>query len=251
MFGQRILLTPIDGHYWAKENLKLKHFKNGDPIPLAATNEEWQVAFDEGMPAYCYYNNDSTLAEKYGYIYNWFAIADSRGLAPEGSRVANQADWDTLFMFINSLKDPKTGIESLNTAMQSLTSDRLRSTNGWLNARESYNMFNFNVLPGGYRLRNGAFAGLETTAGIWVRDTDSYGKTSISWATVSPYLIFRGDRPDAMELTENNRNGFYIRVIAGIEKLPASNPITNSENADLEKLNNPYQKGKNKKSNRN
>lgn len=243
--AQKILLTQIDDHYWAKENLKCKHFKNGDPIPYAGSNEEWIAAFEEARPAYCFYNNDSVLGERYGYIYNWFALADYRGLAPEGSRVANQADWDTLFMFINSRLDPKTGVEPSNTAMKSLTSDRLRSTEGWSNARESFNMYNFNVLSGGYRQSNGRFSGLGSVTGIWVRDSDSYGRTAKSWALVSPYLIFRGDAPDAMELTEQTRNGFYIRVMAGREILPEGNPLRSGDNNDMDFMNNnPYKNGK-------
>ena len=250
--AQRILLTKIDVQYWAKENLKLKHFKNGDPIPYVATKEDWVTAFEQGRPAFCYYNNDSTFGEQFGYIYNWFALADPRGLAPEGSCVANQYDWDTLFMFINSRLDPKTGVEPNNTAMKSLTSDRLRSTQGWSNARESFNMFNFNVLSGGYRLSDGTFSGKGSVTGIWVRDTDSYGKTSKSWASTSPYLLFRGDSPDAMELTENKRNGFYVRVIAGIEFLPEMVPSNAFESDDLQIMrNNQNNKAGNKTRNRN
>lgn len=250
--AQRILLTKIDVQYWAKENLKIKHFKNGDPIPYVATKEDWVTAFEQGRPAFCYYNNDSTFGEQFGYIYNWFALADPRGLAPEGSRVANQYDWDTLFMFINSRLDPKTGVEPNNTAMKSLTSDRLRSTQGWSNARESFNMFNFNVLSGGYRLSDGTFSGKGSVTGIWVRDTDSYGKTSKSWASTSPYMLFRGDSPDAMELTENKRNGFYVRVIAGIEFLPEMVPSNAFESDDLQIMrNNQNNKAGNKTRNRN
>ncbi|MFN4909926.1 MAG: FISUMP domain-containing protein [Flavobacteriales bacterium] len=251
-FAQKILFTRIYGYDWSVENLKLKHFKNGDPIPKATTKQDWITAFEQGRPAYCFYNNDSTLGEQFGYIYNWFALADPRGLAPEGTRVANQFDWDTLFMFTNSRLDPKTGVEPINTAMKSLTSDRLRSTQGWSNARESFNMFNFNVLSGGYRLSDGTFSGLGAVTGIWVRDTDSYGKTSKSWASTSPYLLFRGDSPDAMELTENKRNGFYVRVIAGIEVLPEIVPSNAFESDDLQIMrNNQINKAGNKTRNRN
>ena len=251
-FAQKILFTRIYGYDWSVENLKLKHFKNGDPIPKATTKQDWITAFEQGRPAYCFYNNDSTLGEQFGYIYNWFALADPRGLAPEGTRVANQFDWDTLFMFTNSRLDPKTGVEPINTAMKSLTSDRLRSTQGWSNARESFNMFNFNVLSGGYRLSDGTFSGLGAVTGMWVRDTDSYGKTSKSWASISPYVLFRGDSPDAMELTENKRNGFYVRVIAGIEFLPEMVPSNAFESDDLQIMrNNQNNKAGNKTRNRN
>lgn len=31
------------------------------------------------MPAWCYYENDASNGEKYGKLYNWFAINDPRG----------------------------------------------------------------------------------------------------------------------------------------------------------------------------
>ena len=43
---------------WMAENLNVSHFKNGDPIPEARTEEDWYKAAEEKQPAWCYYNND-------------------------------------------------------------------------------------------------------------------------------------------------------------------------------------------------
>jgi uncharacterized protein (TIGR02145 family) len=74
----------IGKQIWMTENLNLDKFQNGDSIPEARTIEEWMNACENKQPAWCYYNNDSTNGEKYGKLYNLFAVIDSRGLAPEG-----------------------------------------------------------------------------------------------------------------------------------------------------------------------
>ena len=51
--------------------------------------------------AYCYFNNDSaTYAAIYGKLYNWYAVNDPRGLAPEGWHIPSDFEWTTL---INTL----------------------------------------------------------------------------------------------------------------------------------------------------
>jgi uncharacterized protein (TIGR02145 family) len=65
------------------ENLDGYRFRNGDPIPEARTKEEWSKA----SPAWCYYENDPENGTKYEKLYNWYALVDPRGLAPEGWHV--------------------------------------------------------------------------------------------------------------------------------------------------------------------
>ena len=65
---------------YSKENLDVVTYRNGDPIPFVKSKKKWE-ALTTG--AYCYYDNDS---EK-GVLYNWYAVSDPRGLAPEGWRI--------------------------------------------------------------------------------------------------------------------------------------------------------------------
>ena len=78
------------------ENLNADTFRNGDPIPEAKTNIDWEIAGNERKPAWCYYNNDSINGEKYGKLYNWNAAKDPRGLAPEGWHVPDYREFDEL-----------------------------------------------------------------------------------------------------------------------------------------------------------
>jgi hypothetical protein len=42
----------IGNQAWMGENLKVKHFNNGDLIPEAKTDEEWKAAFQKKTPAF-------------------------------------------------------------------------------------------------------------------------------------------------------------------------------------------------------
>jgi len=49
----------IGTQVWMVENLNVDKFRNGDPIPEAKTNEEWEKAMENKQPAWCYYDNVS------------------------------------------------------------------------------------------------------------------------------------------------------------------------------------------------
>ena len=65
---------------YSKENLDITHYRNGDPIPFVKSKKKWN---NLTTGAYCYYDNDP---EK-GVLYNWYAVNDPRGLAPEGWKI--------------------------------------------------------------------------------------------------------------------------------------------------------------------
>ena len=74
----------IDGKEWMLENLKVGRFRNGEAITNITDNEFWVSC---GFSAKCSYDNDVKNKHKYGCLYNWLAVDDSRGLAPEGWRI--------------------------------------------------------------------------------------------------------------------------------------------------------------------
>jgi uncharacterized protein (TIGR02145 family) len=103
-FGQSVL--DIDGNsyktikignqLWMAENLNVSHFRNGDIIPEAKTPQVWMECYEKSSPAWCYYNNDTANGKKYGKLYNWYAVNDSRGFAPIGWHVATDNEWQML-----------------------------------------------------------------------------------------------------------------------------------------------------------
>jgi uncharacterized protein (TIGR02145 family) len=82
---------------WMINNLNIDKFRNGDIIPNAKSNEEWKKAAENKQPAWCYYKNSERYGNKYGKLYNWYAVNDPRGLAPEGWHIPTIEEWETSF----------------------------------------------------------------------------------------------------------------------------------------------------------
>jgi uncharacterized protein (TIGR02145 family) len=86
---------------WMTFNLDVTTFRNGDSIPWAQTDEEWEAAGFNQKPAWCYYKNeDGTIDTTFGKLYNRYALIDSRGLAPDGWKIASHQDWIGLQDFL-------------------------------------------------------------------------------------------------------------------------------------------------------
>jgi uncharacterized protein (TIGR02145 family) len=78
---------------WMTQNLDVDKFQNGDLIPEAKTDAEWEKAARLKQPAWCYYNSDISAQKKYGKLYNWYAVNDKRGLAPAGWHIPGEGEW--------------------------------------------------------------------------------------------------------------------------------------------------------------
>src|ERR1700749_1192658 len=73
---------------WMAENLKVTHYRNGDPVIASSTRLD--------TAAYCEYNNDLALGAIYGKLYNFKVIMDSRNVCPAGWHLPTEADWKDL-----------------------------------------------------------------------------------------------------------------------------------------------------------
>jgi uncharacterized protein (TIGR02145 family) len=132
----------IGDQYWMPQNLDVNIFRNGDTILHAKTKDEWDTAAKEGIPAWCYYENNPSKYEKYGKLYNWYAVTDERGLAPRGWHIPDDTEWGVLNNFL--------GAE--NTAGK-----KMKSNIGWSSNGNGTNESGFNGLPGGFRSQFGFF----------------------------------------------------------------------------------------------
>ena len=180
----------IGNQTWAISNLQVKHFRNGDSIPEAKSDEAWIKAGSESKPAWCYFNNDSTLENKYGKIYNWFAVNDPRKLADSGWHIPSDTEW-------NSLTDYLGGADSAGTKM--------KSSNGWNEEGNGTNVTGFTGLPGGYRYNNGTFKGIGLFGSWWSKTPiDSTG----AWYRYLSAKESRLTRPFS-----DKRDGFSVRCI--------------------------------------
>jgi uncharacterized protein (TIGR02145 family) len=115
-----VKITDVDGNVytsvtigtqvWMVENLKVTHYRNGDVIPNVQVDALW---YNLLSGAYVDYGNIPSNGEIYGKLYNWYAVSDSRKLAPIGWHVATDAEWLALRNFLGGesiaggkIKDP-------------------------------------------------------------------------------------------------------------------------------------------------
>lgn len=161
-------VVSIGCNTWMTKNLDVSTYRNGDPIPKVSypgSATEWAGLT---IGAYCYYLNDSaTYAAVYGKLYNWYAVNDPRGLAPEGWHIPSDFEWTTL---INTLG----GSTSAGGLMKAMGTAHWNAPN--LGAT---NLCNFGSLPGGQRTATGSFSQEGNFAYWW---SSTKGSTDIAWS---------------------------------------------------------------------
>jgi len=136
---------------WAGCNLDVTTFRNGDPIPEITDVTAWSLTTS---PAWCYFNNLSSNGDKYGKLYNWYAVNDPRGLAPTGYHIPTDAEFATLSTFLGG--DSVSG-----GAMKEDGACYWQAPN-----TDATNSSGFTGLPGGQRLTSGGFNSINFF-GLW------------------------------------------------------------------------------------
>jgi uncharacterized protein (TIGR02145 family) len=125
---------------WMSKNLDVSTFRNGEAIPEAKSKEEWAKAYKNKTAAFCYYDYDSKNGKVYGKLYNWYAVNDSRGLAPKGYHIPSDAEWTILTDFLGG---------------GDIAGKKMKSKDGWSNGGNGDNSSGFNGLAGGFNYYNG------------------------------------------------------------------------------------------------
>jgi len=156
--GNVYKIKTIGTQTWMTENLKTTKYRNGDLIPNVTDNTLWSGL---STGAYCTYDNSATNGSIYGKLYNYFAITDTRNIAPTGWHVPTYAEWEILVNYLGGK----------NTA-----GGKLKETGfahwGTPNIAAS-NSSEFTGLPGGIRNDTGLFYYLGTVGDFWAYNSDS------------------------------------------------------------------------------
>ncbi len=142
----------IGSQVWMAKNLNVETFRNGDEIKRARTSEAWEKAYENKEPAWCYHKNNPDNGDKYGKLYNWYAVNDPRGLAPEGWEIPSQSQWKQLTKSVS--EEAEAG-------------KKMKSKSGWKENGNGTNESGFSGLPGGFRAFNGDFHKLEKNGRWW------------------------------------------------------------------------------------
>ncbi len=179
--------TLIGTQCWFAENLAAAEFLNSDEIPLETSNSDWLDAGTTSLPAR---SNPHTLSvDDLGYLYNWYAVSDNRGLCPAGWSVPSSSQFSVL-------KERAGGNEYSALALKD---------DDW-----GYNSCGFAAKQGFVRELFGSFLGGET--GFWSR--------SIGWSQYTNMYNSKYMRipPESAAqgvgiIEQHNGMGFYVRCV--------------------------------------
>jgi len=151
--GRSLKTVRIGDQIWMVENLNVSTYSNGDPIPNITNVKQWGRLTSGG---WCYYENDPKYAEIYGKLYNWHAVNDPRGLAPEGWHIPSDEEWRELEMLLGM-----SDVEATDTGWRGEGIGSMLKEHGpshWKAPNDkATNESGFTALPGGYRDVNGLF----------------------------------------------------------------------------------------------
>ena len=177
----------IGSQVWTIKNLDVATYRNGDVIPQVQDENAWE---NLTTGAWCYYDNDTSNGTKYGKLYNWYAVNDPRGLAPNGYHIPTDAEWTQLSDYLGGESEAGT---------------KMKSTRGWVENGNGTNSSGFSGLPGGYRYGDGPFYGIDDYGGWW---SSSEFETNDAWGRDLSYydgLVYRN--------YGNKGSGFSVRCL--------------------------------------
>ncbi len=192
----------IGNQWWMAENLKVTHYRNGNPIPNVTDIMDW-IVLNTG--AYCNYRNSEDNANIYGRLYNWYVINDNRNIAPEGWHVSTDEDWKQLETYLGMNQDEVDSISWRGTNEGGKLKEA--GTEHWSSPNTgATNTTGFTAIPSGFRYD------YNYTGGI-----DSYAHLSIYalyWASseINSDSIFRRD----IYYKSSSIHRYPIRKNAGI-----------------------------------
>ena len=180
----------IGNQWWMAENLKVTHYRNNDPIPNITDDAEWR-AMETG--ARCAIDNDENNANVYGYLYNWYAVADPRNISPLGWHVPTDEEWQELVDYLD--QDPGSKL----AGQPDLWGDDILENNA------AFGESGFSALPGGYRNSSGICYLLTYSAYFWSATEHT---STHAW-----YQFLRHNKLDVLRDSHDKGDGFSIRLI--------------------------------------
>ncbi|MBN1480121.1 T9SS C-terminal target domain-containing protein [candidate division KSB1 bacterium] len=196
--GNLYRIVKIGDQWWMAENLKVTRYRNGESIPKVTDDLEWS---DLNTAAYCALTTNERLKDTFGYLYNWYAVNDSRNIAPVGWHVPTDEDWKQLEIYLG-LSRVQADAESwrgtdVGGKMKEAGYAHWESPN-----TGATNTSGLCALPAGYRRDNGDFENFEYQAYFWTF-TEVISSASwyrqLSWLTAEVYRGY-GQKRDGLSI---------------------------------------------------
>lgn len=199
--GNSYHTVKIGGQTWLKENLKTRKFRNGEKIPVLPISTDWSNI----SKPYLSDKPGGKYQPAYGRLYNWYCVADPRGLCPAGYRIPNRADYLALLDHTGRKKEKWSDKSIFSQGEAENIGGKLKAVSRlWFAPNTGAgNETGFTALPAGYRGRSFEDAGL--TAWFW---------TSTNYNEQNADAMVLSNESSGARLTYHFKtNGFSVRCI--------------------------------------
>jgi VWFA-related protein len=191
------------GKIWMGCNLDVEYYRNGDSIPHVTDPDEWA---NLTTGAWCYYDNDPANGEIYGKLFNFYAVKDPRGLAPEGWHVPSDEEWEELEMCLGMDQDEVRHSDWRGTNEGSkLAGNENLWKNGDLRSNPEFGSSGFNALPCGYRTTEGKFTMKNFGAYFWT--------SSGNWQSTAMLRYLNFQQSGIRRLYDHRSEGYSVRCV--------------------------------------
>ncbi len=208
---------------WQSSNLNVEVFRNGDSIPRMEDSYWWYDAGERNIPAFCSNWSNDEIASRYGKLYNWHAVIDSRGLCPAGWHVPTDNEWSN---FINSIDTLAFGGDSLNNVGLFMKLEKINRQE----KEEDAQAIGFNAVLGGYRTEEDYIDA--SIVGYWWTSTPSHSEPEFEayyrGVELSSPSVFRGETGMYF--------GFSVRCVENVIVTPSQ--IWQQVNLNVDKFKN-------------
>lgn len=207
-------VTDIDGNVyhtvtigtqtWLVENLKTTKYRNGDLI--GTTSPATKDITSESAPKYQWaYNGDETNVAKFGRLYTWYVVSDTRNIAPTGWHVATHDECMALEAYVST---------HYGTSLS--TGQALAATSEWntftpIGSNLAINNYSgFSALPGGCREINVVPLFYDYgIGGYWWNSTDF----SPSGLPGGAWLCYMSRSTNLLTNVNSKSNGYSVRCV--------------------------------------
>lgn len=160
--GNTYPVVQVGDQCWMAKNLAVTHYANGDSI--AHVPYAW---YAQTAGAWCTYDNLAVNDTVYGKLYNWYTVADARGLCPAGWHMPTDADWGPVITLYGGASTAGGALKALSPLWAAPNAD-------------ATNISGFTGLPGGVRSDAGNFINLGTDGFFWSA-TDQQASSAWEW----------------------------------------------------------------------
>jgi len=197
----------IGDQKWSAQNLNVTKYRNGDDI-LEVTDPTAWAALTTG--ARCWYNNDPATGIM---LYNWYAVNDPRGLAPQGWWIPTRYEWQQLSTYLGG--DTVSGGKLKEEGFAHWISPNTDATNS----------SGFTALGNGFRDSNGSFLQINESGNIW--SATEYSPSPVDYAN---YVGLLYNTAEVEFNAESKQLGFSVRVITFNSQYITIGSIEDTEN---------------------